>query len=337
MEKKAVALLSGGLDSTLAVKIMLELGVEVVALNFITPFCCCTRGDAGCKHQATKVARDFGIPIKVMSKDREYLEIIRHPKYGYGKNLNPCIDCRIFMHTAAKSFMEEIGASFLFTGEVLRQRPMSQRLDAMNIIERDTGLRGYILRPLSAKLLPPTVPEIEGLVDRERLLSMSGRSRKPQISLAEKYGIEDYPCPAGGCLLTDKVFAGRMRDLFDHTAGLPDLTEVRALRVGRHFRLSPRFKVIVGRNQGENERLVHLARPQDYTFKVRGHSGPLVIAQGEPSEADLVLAGRIAVRYSSAPADQPAKVAFSGPSSGHREEMEIRGIGEEELEAIRIE
>ena len=337
MRNKAVALLSGGLDSTLAVKIMLELKVEVVALNFITPFCCCTRGDMGCKHQASKVAREFGIPIKVISNDREYLEVVRYPKHGYGKNLNPCIDCRIFMHKVAKDFMEEIEASFLITGEVLRQRPMSQRRDAMNIIERESSLMGYILRPLSAKLLPPTVPEIEGLVDREKLLSLSGRSRKPQMSLAREYGIDDYPCPAGGCLLTDKIFSKRMRDLFEHSESLPDLSEVRALRVGRHFRLSPQLKVIVGRNHEENESLSRLARPHDYTFKVQDHSGPLVVAQGEIFDADLTLAARISVRYSGAPSGKKANVAFCNPSSNRKGTLEALGINEEKLETIRIE
>lgn len=336
MERKAVALLSGGLDSTLAVKIMLELGVEVVALNFITPFCCCTRRDAGCKHQASQVAQEFKIPIKVLFKGREYLEVVRHPRYGYGKNLNPCIDCRIFMHRAAGEYMGEVGASFLVTGEVLGQRPKSQRLDALHVIDRDSGLKGRVLRPLSAQLLPPTLPEIEGLVDREKLLAMSGRSRKPQIGLADAYGITDYPCPAGGCLLTDKGFAQRLRDLFDHSVDLPDLSEVRLLKVGRHFRLSPTSKVVVGRNQEENEKLSRMARENHYSFKVLGHSGPLTLALGPLTEEDLIRVARITARYSSAPSDEVVSVDFRHSSSGHEGHLCVRGIEEGELEALRL-
>ncbi|MBI2877403.1 MAG: hypothetical protein HYY20_11020 [Candidatus Tectomicrobia bacterium] len=336
MERKAVALLSGGLDSTLAVKIMLELGVEMVALNFITPFCCCTRRDAGCKHQASQVAQQFGIPIKVLSKGREYLEVVRHPRYGYGKNLNPCIDCRIFMHRAAGESMREIGASFLVTGEVLGQRPKSQRLDALHIIDRDSGLKGRVLRPLSAQLLPPTLPEVEGLIDRESLLAMSGRSRKPQISLAETYGITDYPCPAGGCLLTDKGFAQRLRDLFDHSADLPDLRAVQFLKVGRHFRLSPGAKVVVGRNQEENEKLSRMVGDDHYSLKTLRWSGPLTLALGFPTEEDLIQAARITARYSSAPPQEMVEVAFRHPALGHEGRLCVQGIGEEVLEALRL-
>ena len=191
----AIGLLSGGLDSTLAVKLMLNQDIEVMVLNFITPFCTCTK--KGCKHEASRIANEFGIVIKVIAAGDDYIKVVRNPKHGYGKNMNPCIDCRTFMLKKAKEYMEEIGASFLFTGEVLGQHPMSQRREAMTLIEKEAGLEGLILRPLSAQFLEPTIPEKEGLIDREKLLGIRGRLRKPQMELTEELGIKDYQCPAG--------------------------------------------------------------------------------------------------------------------------------------------
>ncbi|MCX6750308.1 MAG: hypothetical protein NTZ83_02540, partial [Candidatus Pacearchaeota archaeon] len=248
MMTKAIGLLSGGLDSTLAVKLMMNQGIEVTALNFITPFCTCTR--KGCRHEASRIAKEFVIKIKVISVKEDYIEMVRNPKHGYGKNMNPCIDCRILMLKKAKEYMKEISASFLFTGEVLGQRPMSQRKNAMKIIEKEAGLEGLILRPLSARFLEPTIPEREGLVNRERMLNIRGRWRKPQMELAEEFGIEDYQCPAGGCRLTDPQFAKRVKEAFEHDEdGIQDMN---LLKYGRHFRLPSGAKVIVGRNEEEN-------------------------------------------------------------------------------------
>ncbi|MDP3804786.1 MAG: hypothetical protein Q8Q87_04470, partial [Candidatus Omnitrophota bacterium] len=216
MDKKALALLSGGLDSILAAKLVLEQGIEVEAINFLTIFCTCTH--KGCQHAATQAAKTLNIPLKIFNITEEYLEVIKNPKHGYGSNMNPCIDCRIFIFKKAKDYMKEAGASFIVTGEVLGERPMSQRRDAILLIEKEAGLKGLILRPLSAKLFEPTIPEKEGIVDRAKLLDISGRSRKPQIVLAKKFAIFDYPCPAGGCLLTDPGFAKRMKDLLVHDA-----------------------------------------------------------------------------------------------------------------------
>ena len=250
LNKKAIALLSGGLDSSLAIKIMLEQGVEIEALNFATPFCQCTRHSSGCKNEARKVAQQIGVQIKVVSLKDEYLDLVKNPPHGYGKNLNPCIDCRILLLKKAREYMPEIGASFVITGEVLGQRPMSQHRKALDMIERESGLEGLILRPLSAKLLPPTMPEKIGVVDREKLLKISGRSRKTQIELAREFSIIDYPCPAGGCLLTDKNFAAKMRDAMARS----DIKahDIPILKIGRHLRLTDEFKLIVGRNEVEN-------------------------------------------------------------------------------------
>ncbi len=291
---KAIGLLSGGLDSTLAVKLMLDQGIDVVALNFITPFCNCTR--KGCRHEASKVAKNFGIKIKVVFAGEEYIKIVRNPKYGYGKNMNPCIDCRIFMFKKAKEYMEKEGASFIFTGEVLGQRPMSQRKKIMKLIEREAGLEGLIVRPLSAHFLEPTIPEKEGIVDRSRLLAIKGRSRKQQMKLAEKFDIKDYPCPAGGCKLTDKHFSERLRDAFEH--GEYDLGNISLLKYGRHFRLPDGVKIVVGRNEMENLAIKRLAREDDLLMEVVGFGSPITLLRGDYTDEDIKIAASICVRYS---------------------------------------
>ena len=298
MNPKAIVLLSGGLDSTLAVKLILDQGIEVEALNFVTPFCTCNRGGEGCA--ARRVADEFGIPCKTVAVTDEFFQVVRNPRYGYGSGMNPCLDCRILMFSRARERMEEIGAAFVFTGEVLGQRPMSQHRRAMRIIDRESGLDGRVVRPLSARLLEPTIPEKEGFVDREKLLALQGRSRKPQMALAEEYGITDYPCPAGGCRLTDPNFARRMRDLVRFRPDF-DLNDVNLLKVGRHFRLSPRAKAVVGRDEEENRRILHLlTRPGDLLFEVKGCGSPITLLRGEAGAGEIRLAAAITARYSDA-------------------------------------
>lgn len=298
MNKKAVALLSGGLDSTLAVKLMLMQGIEVTAINFKTPFCCCNRKN-GCGNEAARISKEFGIPAKLIYVDKEYIEMIRNPKFGYGKHMNPCLDCRIFMHKRAAAFMEEIGATFLITGEVLGQRPMSQRRDAMNLIDRESGLKQRILRPLSAGFMEPTLPEEQGIVDRSKLLSISGRSRKAQIQLADEFSIKDYPCPAGGCLLTDAIFAARLKDLFLHQETF-DMEEIRFLKTGRHLRLSPELKIIVGRDEEENNRIESFAKGKHPLFIPEDFNGPSCAALGRMEHEDKELIARIMLKYAHA-------------------------------------
>ncbi len=297
MAIKAVALLSGGLDSTLAVKLMLDQGVEVHALNFTSGFCTCNHGGkgGGCKSEARRVADEFGIPIKVLAKGMDYIEIVRNPRHGYGKGMNPCVDCRVYMFKRAAEYMREIGASFIITGEVLGQRPMSQRKDAMRIIERESGLEGLILRPLSAKQLEPTIPEKEGLVDRDRLLDVLGRSRRKQIDLAEDLDINDYPCPSGGCLLTDKIFSKKVRDLLRNKA---DVTkrDLELLKTGRHFRYK-KSKVIVGRNEADNTRLRLMLQDGDTLVEPGGFPGPVAVLSGEGGEDALRFAGSLILKY----------------------------------------
>jgi len=308
MQRKAIALLSGGLDSTLAVKVLIDQGIAVEALNFTSPFCTCTGKNAGCKSEAVRVAEEFKIPIKVMHKGADYLEIVRNPKHGHGKGLNPCIDCRIFLLKKAKEYMLESGADFVFTGEVLGQRPMSQRRDTLRVIERDSGLDGYLLRPLSAKHFPPTIPEQKGWVDREKLLSIQGRSRKQQMELAAELDVKNYPCPAGGCLLTDVGFTPKVQDVFDHSDEL-NMRDFRMLKLGRHFRIGSRSKVIVGRNEAENELLERAVQTGEPTLRWLGGPSPLAALQGEVSEEHLSTAAQILLRYTKAEAGAEAELA----------------------------
>jgi len=291
---KAIGLLSGGLDSTLAVKLMMNQGIKVTALNFITPFCTCTK--KGCAHEASRIAKNFDISIKVVAAGDAYMQVVKNPKHGYGKNMNPCIDCRIFMLKKAKEYMEEIGASFLFTGEVLGQRPMSQRREAMTIIEKEAGLEGLILRPLSAQFFEPTIPEKEGLVDREKLFGIRGRWRKPQMELAEEFNIGNYLCPAGGCRLTDPQFARRVKEAFEHHEdGIQDMN---LLKYGRHFRLPGGVKAIVGRNEEENSIISGFAGERDLLMEVVGFGSPITLLKNSCDERDIKMAASVCVMYS---------------------------------------
>jgi tRNA U34 2-thiouridine synthase MnmA/TrmU len=255
---KAIALISGGLDSTLAAKVVAGLGVEVLGIYFSHPFCAREKKtEQALQELAAALARQAGISLRVERLDREFLEIVSHPVHGYGSNINPCIDCRIFMMRKAREAMERERASFLVTGEVLGQRPMSQQRQTMARIDRDAGVEHIVLRPLSAKHLEQTVPEQNGWVDRDKLYGFSGRSRKPQIDLAVMLGIIDFPNAAGGCLLTDPRFSDRARDLMSYGSFTMDNVEL--LKLGRHFRLGPHTKLVVGRNQDENESVAALA------------------------------------------------------------------------------
>ncbi len=292
---KAVLLLSGGLDSTLAAKVVLEQNIELVAVNFVTPFCTCTR--KGCRSEARRVAENLNIPIRVIHADEEYIDLVRHPKHGRGKNMNPCIDCRIFFFSRAGHLMEEVGARFVVTGEVLGERPMSQHRDALRFIEKESGLRGLILRPLSARLLEPSVPEQQGWVDRERLLAIQGRSRKQQIALAGELGIVDYPCPAGGCRLTDPQYARRIRESFDHDEA--DIRHIILLRYGRHFRLPSGAKVVVGRDEGENAVLETLTPASGFLFTcAEDAEGPVAALFSCRGVDDFHTAAALTLRYS---------------------------------------
>lgn len=292
---RAIALLSGGLDSILAIRVVQEQGVEVEAVHFTSVF----SNGAGrpiSETSAAKAAGQLGVPLKVIEFTQEMLEMAKNPRHGLGKNLNPCIDCHAAMLRRAGEYMRETGAQFIISGEVLGQRPMSQNWQSLQVVARRSGVEGLALRPLSAQALEPTIPEKEGWVDRGKLLGISGRSRKAQMELAKRFGIREYPNPAGGCLLTDKGFSLRLKDLIDH--GEFDLNDVRTLTVGRHYRPDGRTKIIVGRNQAQNELLESLAREGDALLQTVDVQGPLTLVRGEASEENLRMAAEMTARYS---------------------------------------
>lgn len=341
-EIKTLGLLSGGLDSTIAVKLMMKLGYDVTVLNFLSPFCNCTRKHDSCKSAAHKLANEMGLEIKAIFMGEEYIEMLRAPKHGYGKGINPCLDCRIMMFGQAKKAMEDIGAKFIFTGEVLSQRPMSQMRNRLHQIENEAGLKGLIVRPLSAALLEPTIPEKMGWIDREEMLAISGRSRKPQVEIGREMGLEEESlCSSGGCMLTDQHFAVRMRDLFSHTEKT-SVDDTRLLRVGRHFRVSETCKVIVGRNEQENEKLEKMASESDMFVRVKDYNGPMVLI----SDSDQVPSGShgshaevaagIAVRYSDAPQDQDVAVEIIRHGVAENAHFFSRAISESQIEGMRV-
>ena len=325
MNRKALILLSGGLDSILAAKMMLNQGVEVEAIHFAMVFSA---------SRAEKTAADLGIKITVKNITDEFLEVVKNPKHGYGSGTNPCIDCKIFMLKKAKAFMEDVGASFIVTGEVLGERPMSQRRDTIMLIEKEAGLKGLILRPLSAQLFDPTIPEEKGIVDRERLLAISGRSRKPQMALAKKFGIDEYPNPAGGCLLTDPAFSKRVKDLLGHNVFTLD--NIALLKVGRHFRLSESCKLIVGRNEKENETINTLSREKDLLMDAKDLPGPIGLLRGVATTEDLGLALKVVARYVDKTDKGTVAMVYWSAEKDAKSFAEVEPLGKEALEKIRI-
>lgn len=327
LKPKALVLLSGGLDSLLATKIILDQGLDAEAVHFITPFCKYNR------NFIDRVSREFGIKVHAIFLGQEFLEVVTNPPHGYGSQMNPCIDCRILMLKKAKELADKIGAEFLVTGEVLDERPFSQRLNAMQLIEREAGLEDKILRPLSAKLLPPTEAERNGWIDGERLFAIRGRSRKPQMELATKYGIKDYPTPSGGCLLTDPAFARRIRDHLKHEGKLT-LNDAILLTIGRHFRIN-KVKVIAGRNMDENNRLQEIAEQNQIPhLMVKEYKGPITLIIGEVNLDILEKAAAITVRYSDAPKNTPVKVLYK--YEGKESEITATAISDDQLDHFRI-
>jgi tRNA U34 2-thiouridine synthase MnmA/TrmU len=331
---KAVMLLSGGLDSLLAARVLLDQGIELEALNFVTLFCNCTPKSRCCSSAASAV-QQLGISLKVINNTQDFLKVVQAPAHGYGSNLNPCIDCRILMFRKAADYMRETGASFIVTGEVLGERPMSQRREAMTLIEREAGLEGLIVRPLSAANLEPSIPEQRGWIDRGKLLGIRGRSRKPQIALAASYGLKDYPCPAGGCLLTDPIFAARMRDLMQHQPGFA-LPDVLLLKLGRHLRLTDEAKVIVGRDQPENERLKSLAREGDELLEAVDVPGPLSLLRGRIGVVERLVAAKVTLIYGKARGRAKTKVRVSSHRGEILEEKSVAPLDAAEAEGMRI-
>ena len=302
--RRAISLMSGGLDSTLSAKLILNQGIEVIGLHLSSPW--------GCITDARRVAAHLGISLRIVEKGTDYVELVRSPKYGYGKNMNPCIDCRIYMFDVARRVMEEEEADFVVTGEVVGQRPMSQRLDAMALIDRDSGMEGLILRPLSAKELPPTLPEREGWIDREKLLDIVGRARKEQLALAKAMNLQGHASPAGGCLLTDPIFSDRLRGFFAENAAT-DMAQIRMLRFGRHFQVGEKVRLILGRNREENRSILEMASSEVAEGRMTMYQplfpGPLGIAFGPDDPKVSQEAAQLILRYSKK--KDPMKVEVS--------------------------
>lgn len=318
---RALGLMSGGLDSTLAAHVVQSQGIEVLGLHFSTGFCVADRHrllgnfnnrDKPYRNDALHAGAQLSVPVEIIDIKEDYLpNVVLNPKYGYGQGMNPCIDCRIFMLGKARKIMKERGYHFIFTGEVLGQRPMSQRRPPMHTIEEEAGLEGLLLRPLSARLLPATTAEEKGWIDRSRLFAFSGRTRKPQMELAERFGLIDYPQPAGGCcFLPDENYARKLRDLLAHRGPGVDPDDMMLLKVGRHFRLGQEVKIIVGRHESENDYLERFRDGRGAAW-VEAFSSPLTLIEGAPSAADLELACRITARYSAGRAESEVPVHWA--------------------------
>ncbi|MFW6134283.1 MAG: hypothetical protein ACOC5R_01760 [Elusimicrobiota bacterium] len=294
MNKKAILLVSGGLDSILSGYKMKEQNVDIIGVYFKTPFTSKKNKDI-----IKSAEKKLGIRCNIKFLGQEYLNVISSPKYGYGKNMNPCIDCRIYMLSQAKKIMREQGADFIVTGEVIGQRPMSQKLNTIKLIEKKAGLEGKIVRPLSAGLMDSSIPEKNGWIDSEMFLSISGRSRKKQFKIAEKYGLKkgDYLSPSGGCRLTNKEYSDKLKDLLKFQ-NKPDLKQIDLLNKGRHFRISDNFKVIVGRDEKENKLLDEISDKKNVKMKAANFVGPLCIGDGRPGKRDLKVMAGICGRYS---------------------------------------
>lgn len=311
--RKAVALISGGLDSMLAAKLILDQGIHVEGLNFYTGFC--VEGHTHAirvkdknkqkRNNALWVAEQLNIPLHIIDIVEDYKQIVINPKYGYGAHLNPCLDCKIFMVGRAKAWMEENGFDFIITGEVIGQRPKSQRRETMPLVAKQSGAGERVVRPLCAHFLPPTLPELEGWIDREKLKAVHGRGRKQQIAMAGEYGYDDYAQPAGGCcFLTNAAYSAKLQDLWNHRGSRDyELDDIMLLKVGRHLRPNQRFKMIIGREEGEN---LYLQGYRKYftTITTTSHEGPLALIDGEQNDEDIQLAARITARYSQGRAEE---------------------------------
>lgn len=290
MKIKALALVSGGLDSLLATKLMIDQGIDVIGLHFKIPFC---------KVNIKEALPDLGIKIIEINLSQEFLALIQKPRYGFGSNMNPCIDCKILMFSKAKELMAALGARFIITGEVLGQRPMSQNKQALGLIKKISGLDDLLLRPLSARFFPASAAEKEGWVKREKLLNFNGRGRKAQMELAKEFGFIKYATPAGGCLLTDPSFSKRLKELLRHQE--LNLDNLQLLKIGRHFRIKDKARLVVGRDEGENNLLTQLAKPGDYLFSPQEDlAGPSALARGLITPELIHLSAEIISAYTDA-------------------------------------
>jgi len=338
-QRKAVALISGGLDSMLAAKVIKDQGIHVEGINFFTGFCVEGHTHAIRKKDRQKpkrnnalwTAEQLDIPLHIIDVVDEYKDVLINPKHGYGANMNPCLDCKCFMVTKAREWAEEHGFDFIITGEVIGQRPMSQRRDTMNVVSKTSGAADILVRPLCAKNMPESLPEQEGWIDREKLYGFNGRSRKPQMALAAQLGFSDYAQPAGGCcFLTDEAYSKKLVDLWStrHERDY-EMDDIMLLKVGRHIRPTPHFKLIIGREDGEN-RFMDGYRRQFINITTESCPGPLVLIDGELKHGDAELAARIAARFSKDKNTNAVTVAIHYPD-GRSDSLTVPPMPAEEM------
>lgn len=325
LKVKGISLLSGGLDSIIATKVIQEQGIYVLGVTFETPFFSARK--------AIKSAVHIGLPLSVIDLAEDHLNMVKAPRYGYGKNMNPCIDCHTLMLKKAGEIMEKENADFIFTGEVLGQRPMSQNRQSLYTVAKNSGYGEYVVRPLSAKLLPETKPEMDGKINREKLLDIQGKGRKQQLALAKHYGIAVYSSPAGGCLLTDPRFSVRLKDLFAHKQDFT-VRDVELLKVGRHFRTADLCKVIIGRNSHDNETLLHLSHAGDTIIHMANYPGPTVLVQGVCPEETLHIAASLCAFYSDAPHDR--EVLIESRTGNQTNSLKTRAARRELVEHLMV-
>ncbi len=326
---RALAMISGGLDSTLAAKLIKEQGIEVIGICFKSYFFN--------EENAKRMTKKIGIRLEVIDFSKEHFKMVKDPKHGWGKNMNPCIDCHAMMMKYSGELLERFDADFIITGEVLNQRPMSQNRSALDIVKKQSGFSDKILRPLCAKNLKETQMEIDGLVDREKLLDISGRSRKPQIALAEKWEIKDYPSPAGGCKLTEPNYSLRLKEILERKEEVTE-KDIQLLKYGRHFVSKGNTKIIVSRTGEEEEKIKELLNNKDIIFLTSNFNGAMVIIpEGtNPTDDDLTLACRLAVRYSKANNQELVRVKYGKFKTEFNEIQDVNTITQEELEEYSI-
>ncbi len=315
----------------LAVKLMQEQGIDILGLNFSSVFCIKSENDACIK----KTAGELKMPVTILNITEELLQIVKNPRFGRGKNMNPCIDCRIFSFKKAREFMKKTGASFIVTGEVAGERPMSQTKRALVLIEKESDLEGVLLRPLSAKLFKPTLPEQQDIINRDKLMDISGRSREKQMLLAHKYDIKEYPNPAGGCLLTDKNFSRKLEDLLENNPG-HTIEDLKLLKTGRQFRISEEVKFFVGRNENENNILLSMAGDEDFLFDAVNIPSPIALGKGSLNKKDIETISSVIARYSDAKNEKTVNVSYKKVTSKTAQAITVTPANENLISSLRI-
>lgn len=324
---KALALISGGLDSILAAKLIKEQGIEVIGICFKSHFFN--------EENAIRMTKQIDIPLKVVDFSKEHFDMVKNPKHGYGKNINPCIDCHAMMMNYAGKLLDELNADFIVTGEVLNQRPMSQNKSSLNLVKKESGFQDKILRPLCAKVLPPTEMELEGLVDRDKLLGISGRGRKDQMELAKKWNIVDYPSPAGGCKLTEPNYSVRLKEILNHKENVEN-RELELLKIGRHFRVTENAKIISTRTAEEVDLLKKCLTQEDLVFLAKDFKGSMVVVVGDAKKEDIEFAAKVTARYCKGKDEKTLLIRYGKYQHPLNKILEVSSCEDEELNKYMI-